>query len=294
MQIVLNCHKNNRLNFCYAIYNFRVFFVCFFLLFSVMISHLYANANASPAQTRLHLFDQLRSRTFSSYSRVFTWRNTENILWNWYLRSPLKDIVVGKIRSEWKKIQDGRKKYFSNVLRSLAKLLRSLEKLCVLSQNFCVLSQRYLRSLAKLILKKYLREKAKFCEGTQISLRENAKVCEGTQISLRENAKVCERTQSFSRERKSFARERKTFEKYFFLPSWIFFHSPRIFPTTMSLKGLRRYWLKVISMTFPWPFKMLLTPVTFPWMDITISLIFPGFSGLWEPCWFNAWMCLHK
>ncbi len=40
--------------------------------------------------------------------------------------------------------------------------------------------------------------------------------------------------QSFSRERKSFARESKTFEKYFFLP-------PRIFPTTMSFKGLRNY-----------------------------------------------------
>ncbi len=59
------------------------------------------------------------------------------------VRSPLRDIVVGKIRGEWKKIQGGRKKYFSNVLRSLAKLLRSLEKLCVLSQNFCVLSQNF-------------------------------------------------------------------------------------------------------------------------------------------------------
>ncbi len=38
------------------------------------------------------------------------------------VRSPLRDIVVGKIRGEWKKIQGGRKKYFSNVLRSLAKI----------------------------------------------------------------------------------------------------------------------------------------------------------------------------
>ncbi len=45
------------------------------------------------------------------------------------VRSPLRDIVVGKIRGEWKKIQGGRKKYFSNVLRSLAKLLRSLAKI---------------------------------------------------------------------------------------------------------------------------------------------------------------------
>ncbi len=57
----------------------------------------------------------------------------------------------------------------------------------------------------------------------------------------------------FARERKSFARERKylcektqkfcertqTEEKYIFLPPQFFFHSPRIFPTTMSHKGLR-------------------------------------------------------
>ncbi len=58
------------------------------------------------------------------------------------VRSPLRDMVVGKIWGE-------RKKYFSNVLRSLTKLLCSLEKFCVLSQNFCILSQRYLRSLTK-------------------------------------------------------------------------------------------------------------------------------------------------
>ncbi len=112
---------------------------------------------------------------------------------------------------------------------------------------FCVLSQRYLRSLAKLKKKKiftresksFAREGKSFARERKVSrgnakvLRENAKFLEGTQ-------KFCERTQSFSRERKSFARERKTFEKYFFLPPWIFFHSPQIFPTTMSLKGLRK------------------------------------------------------
>ncbi len=43
----------------------------------------------------------------------------------------------------------------------------------------------------------------------------------------------CERTQIY-------LRERKTFEKYFFLP-------PRIFPTTMSLKGLRTYNIKSVT-----------------------------------------------
>ncbi len=141
-----------------------------------------------------------------------------------FLRSPLRDIVVGKIRGEWKKIQGGRKKYFSNVLRSLAKLLRSLEKLCVLSQNFCVLSQRYLRSLAKLKKKKiFTRERKSFA-------RERKYLCERTQ-------KFCEGTQSFSRERKSFARERKTFEKYFFLPPWIFSTHSDFFPPQCPLKG---------------------------------------------------------
>ncbi len=147
------------------------------------------------------------------------------------IRSPLRDIVVGKIRGEWKKIQGGRKKYFSNVLRSLAKLLRSLakllrslEKLCVLSQNFCVLSQRYLRSLAKLKKKKiFTRESKSFA-------RERKYLCERTQ-------KFCERTQSFSRERKSFARERKTFEKYFFLTPWIFSTHSDFFPPQCPLKG---------------------------------------------------------
>lgn len=43
-------------------------------------------------------------------------------------------------------------------------------------------------------------------------------------------------------------------------------------------------------MAFPWPFKIWLTSVTFPGMDIALTLIFPGFSGLWESCWFNAWL----
>ncbi len=55
---------------------------------------------------------------------------------------PFKGHCGGK-KSEWvEKIQGVRKKYFSNVLRSLAKL-RSLEKLCVLSQNFCVPSRNF-------------------------------------------------------------------------------------------------------------------------------------------------------
>ncbi len=36
-----------------------------------------------------------------------------------------------------------RKKYFPNVLRSLAKLLCSLKKLCVPSHNFCILSKKF-------------------------------------------------------------------------------------------------------------------------------------------------------
>lgn len=54
-------------------------------------------------------FDQLRSRTFSSYSRVFTWRNTENILWNWYWLKvismtfpwPFKMLLTPVIFHEW-------------------------------------------------------------------------------------------------------------------------------------------------------------------------------------------------
>ncbi len=128
------------------------------------------------------------------------------------LRSPLKDIVVGKNQSEWKKFRVGGKNIF---------------------QMFCVLSQRYLRSLAKLLLSlvniffflSFARERKYLCERTQSFARER-------KVFSRER-------KSFARERKSFARERKTFEKIFFLPPWIFFHSPRIFPTTMSLKGLR-------------------------------------------------------
>lgn len=39
---------------------------------------------------------------------------------------------------------------------------------------------------------------------------------------------------------------------------------------------------KAISMAFPWPFKIWLTCVTFPGKDIALTLIFPGFSGLWK------------
>ncbi len=141
------------------------------------------------------------------------------------LRSPLRDIVVGKIRGEWKKIQGGRKKYFSNVLRSLAKLLRSLakllrslEKLCVLSQNFCVPSRNFAFSR-----KTFAFSRKDICVPSQNLkkkkyLRENAKV-------LRENAKFLEGTQNIW--------------KIFFPPTLNFFHSLWFFPTTMSFKGLR-------------------------------------------------------
>ncbi len=67
------------------------------------------------------------------------------------VRSPLRDMVVGKIRGEWKKIGVGGKNIFPMFCVLSQRYLRSLEKLCVPSQNFCVLSQRYLRSLAKLL-----------------------------------------------------------------------------------------------------------------------------------------------
>ncbi len=66
---------------------------------------------------------------------------------NTSVRSPLRDMVVGKI-------QGGRKKMFSNVLRSLAKLLRSLAKIFAFPgktfafprKDICVLSQNQLSS----------------------------------------------------------------------------------------------------------------------------------------------------
>ncbi len=97
-----------------------------------------------------------------------------------FVRSPLRDIVVGKIRGEWNKFRVGGKIFF---------------KCFAFSRKTFAFPRETLRSLAKLKKKKYLREKAKV-------LRGNAKFLEGKQ-------KFCERTQSFSRERKSFARERK-------------------------------------------------------------------------------------
>ncbi len=121
--------------------------------------------------------------------------------------------------------------------------------------------------------RKSLSELNWFCDRTQISLRENAKVSrgnakflEGTQSFSRErkvsrgnakvlrgNAKFLERTQSFSRERKvsrenkSFSRERKTFEKYFFLPPWIFSTHPKFFPPPCPVKGsvTKGHWAEV-------------------------------------------------
>ncbi len=169
------------------------------------------------------------------------------------LRSPLKDIVVGKNQSEWKKFRVWGKNIFQmfcvlsqnfcvpsrnfafsrktfafprETLRSLAKLLRSLAKIFAFPRKTFAFSRKYFFFLSFARERKYLCERTqKFCERTQ-------KFCERTQSFSRER-------KSFARERKSFARERKTFEKYFFLPPWIFFHSPRFFPTTMSLKGLR-------------------------------------------------------
>ncbi len=205
MQIVLNCHKNNRLNFCYAIYNFRVFFVCFFLLFSVMISHLYANANASPAQTRLHLFWPI---TFQDVFQLFTsfylkkyWKYLVKLIFT----EPFKGHCGGK-NSEWVEKNSGweekiffkcfafSRKTFAfprETLRSLAKLLRSLAKIFAFPRKTYIkkIFTRESKSFAR--ERKYLCERTqKFCEGTQISLRENAKV-------LRENAKFLEGTQKF-------------------------------------------------------------------------------------------------
>ncbi len=114
-----------------------------------------------------------------------------------HLRSPLKDIVVGKNQSEWKKFRVGGKNIFQmfcvlsrnfafsrktfafprETLRSLAKLLRSLAKIFAFPRKTFAFSSKYFFFF-------------KFCEGTQISLRENAKV-------LRENAKFLEGTQKF-------------------------------------------------------------------------------------------------
>ncbi len=92
--------------------------------------------------------------------------------------------MVGKIQGEWKKIQGGRKKYFSNVLRSLAfaKLLRSRKTFAFPRETLRSLAKIFAFPPPKLKKKKYLREKAKV---------------------LRGNANI------FARERKSFARERK-------------------------------------------------------------------------------------
>ncbi len=58
------------------------------------------------------------------------------------VQSPLKDIVVGKNQGV-EKIQGGRKKYFSNVLRSLAKLLRSLAKIFAFPRKTFAFSRKY-------------------------------------------------------------------------------------------------------------------------------------------------------
>ncbi len=166
---------------------------------------------------------------------------------------PFKGHCGGKNQSEWKKFRVGGKNIFKclrlsqRYLRSLAKLLRSSRNFAFPRKTFAF-SRKYFFFLSFARERKYLcertqkfsKENAKFSRERKV-LRENAKFLEGTQKFARERKKFCERTQSFSRERKSFARERKTFEKYFFLPPWIFFHSPRIFPTTMSLKGLRTF-----------------------------------------------------
>ncbi len=80
------------------------------------------------------------------------------------LRSPLRDMVVGKIRGEWKKIGVGGKNNFP--------------MFCVLSQNLCVLSQRYLRSLEKLCVlsQRYLRSLANMFAFSRETLRSLAKL----------------------------------------------------------------------------------------------------------------------
>ncbi len=143
----------------------------------------------------------------------------------WIVRSPLKDIVVGKNQSEWKKFRVGGK----NIFQMFCVLSQNF---CVLSQNFCVPSRNFAFSRKTFAFSRkdicvpsrnfaFPRETLRSLEKLLLSLvniffflsfaRERKYLCERTQ-------KFCERTQSFSRERKSFARERKTFEKYFFLP----------------------------------------------------------------------------
>ncbi len=84
---------------------------------------------------------------------IYYWdcKTSRNMSGNIYtsVRSPLRDMVVGKIRGR-------RKKYFPmfcvpsrNFAFPRKTFAFSRKDICVLSQNLCVLSQRYLRSLAK-------------------------------------------------------------------------------------------------------------------------------------------------
>ncbi len=176
----------------HILFSFSFFYISLLYFIFILVKYIYQKNTClfylyfDLIHLFLHLLNIKKANCFNVFPTDSAHLSTE----------PFKGHCGGK-KSEWvEKIQGGRKKYFSNVLRSLAKLLRSLEKLCVPSQNFCVLSQRYLRSLAKLLLSlvniffflSFARERKYLCERTQ---------------------KFCERTQSFSRERKSFARERK-------------------------------------------------------------------------------------
>ncbi len=83
-------------------------------------------ANAPPLGAGtfyVFLFVQTKRKIKNSASFfVFTFRDRK-------LRSPLKDIVVGKNQSEWKKFRVGGKNIF--------------QMFCVLSQNFCVPSRNF-------------------------------------------------------------------------------------------------------------------------------------------------------
>ncbi len=131
--------------------------------------------------------------------------------------------MVGKIRVSGK-IQGGRKKYF--------------QMFCVLSQNFCVPLRNFAFSPQNFAF--YRKDISAFPIANFASTRkyffflsfareERKYLCEENGKSLRENAKFLEGTQKFARERKTL--------KNIFPPTLNFFHSPRIFPTTMSLKG---------------------------------------------------------
>ncbi len=106
-------------------------------------------------------------------------------------------------------------------------------------------------------------------EGKDISAREcKSFATEGKYISARE-------CKSFATEGKYIsARECKTFENDLFLPHQFLFHSPQIFPTTMSLKGLR-------TILLPFPHENVSARYTIAsWYDALILVFYTSFSSV--------------